>query len=184
MTARAQGGAGADDDDQQGFPIFRPGDGDMPETAQHNREAIQEKNLPFQLHFKRPRHDDRWRKTYARECNEDARQQRAEALGLTPAVLGCDEYPFASTEEGGLTNYLNGASIQAVVRGMAETQRGVSLKYVPIAEPQGQKLEAFYLDCGLIPSTNSDDSLFGVAPHPAGENKATDWSCGTRKKRR
>ena len=178
MAARVRGGAGEGNDDKQYLPIFRPGN-DMQETTAHNRDAINE-GKPYILHFKRPGHERAWRDTYARECSQRQRRHIAQQRGVEPAMLTCDEYPFAATEQGGLDNFLNGASVREV--GAGRGVRGVSLRLVPGEEGpvQDQKFRAFTAECNIVPNTQSEASMFGVAPKLEQQNQPTDHTCGRR----
>ncbi len=82
----------------------------------------------------------------------------------TDPNLWCDEYPFATTREGGPAT---------------ATKPRAATKLVPKKEQQrqGGKLRWFYPKCGLVPG-HETEGLFSVRPyeHPNGDYK-TDWIC-------
>lgn len=124
---------------------------ETPQTSQHILDAILNENsatnivhAPFWLTRKSPPHSRRWLRTNA-NCTSRVR-------GMT----SCDEYPFASTEEGGSRNQLR-----------------VSLRLVPVYEQslQGGLLSAFYAACRISTSRTSanpiyDKRTFLVVPTP------------------
>jgi hypothetical protein len=92
-----------------------------------------------------------------------------ECRGTTGQASGldCDEYPFASTEQGGGSNYRGGA--------------GVSLKPVRADHNQaaGRMLGRFYAACDISKNTGSDDKWFGVVALPSAPT--TFWKCDNRR---
>jgi hypothetical protein len=78
--------------------------------------------------------------------------------------MDCDEYPYATSLEGGPLNYAEGAAaLDPVV--------------IPDNRGAGGKLRAFYnnLDCP-VPKDQGSKSRFMVVPMP--ESPLTFWTCG------
>ena len=124
---------------------------ETPETSQHIQDAILNENSatnivhsPFWLTRKSPPHSRYWLRS------------NTNCAGRVRGVTSCDEYPFASTEEGGSGNQLR-----------------VSLRLVPVREQslQGGLLSAFYTACRISTTRTSsnpihDKRTFLVVPTP------------------
>jgi hypothetical protein len=87
--------------------------------------------------------------------------------GKTGGITGmeCDEYPFASTDQGGRF------AGKGLFIGM-----GVSVMPVPAGanNSAGIKLKKFYMECGITPA-DPRKSWFAVIPMPA--LSRTEWQC-------
>jgi choice-of-anchor A domain-containing protein/RHS repeat-associated protein len=113
--------------------------GHLPETSRHVRDAQlgAGSNLifaGFEFHYIRPGHSRRWlRRTV--ECNPLARDVYAAKSGKRGT---CDEFPYASTREGGERHH----------------PARVSLRMLSSAEQsvQGSQLWSFYSLCGVVPN--------------------------------
>ncbi|MHA3948887.1 NucA/NucB deoxyribonuclease domain-containing protein [Cellulomonas bogoriensis] len=114
-------------------PTFYGGRSDTPEATQHDAEAISRHPQWSQLNRKEPANSRDWLRD-APECDGNSRE------------IHCDEFPFASTRQGG-----------------ASASPPVSLKLISRADnaAQGSKLAMFYATCGI-----SDGDTFLVVPLP------------------
>jgi len=101
------------------------------QTTQHIANAIAEGKPTF-LTRKSPTYSRRWLEGTT-VCNPKAREH---AENFFKSSVVCDEYPFASSEEGGEVNYYAG---------------NVSLRFVigNEGQPQGGVMSQFYQKCGV-----------------------------------
>jgi RHS repeat-associated protein len=118
------------------IPILIVGN-ETPETSQHILDAQTNKGSsliisPFWLTRKSPPHSRAWLRNNT-DCATKVR-----------GVTSCDEYPFASTEEGGVKN-----------------RARVSLRPVPVGEQsrQGGLLSAFYFACRISKTRTSGNPI-------------------------
>ncbi|MCI0397129.1 MAG: DUF6531 domain-containing protein [Chloroflexi bacterium] len=123
------------------LPTFVPGY-DMPFITAHNINAISSHRPWGGLNRIYPKHSRTWIHSVP-PCNQNKGLARI-------TLLSCDEYPFASTAQGG--------------------QKSVptpSLALVPLPEQwiQGGRLEAFYAMCKITPNVPIKNH-FAVAPNP------------------
>ncbi|WP_250443043.1 NucA/NucB deoxyribonuclease domain-containing protein [Actinotalea sp. C106] len=117
-------------------PIFFSGRSDTPEPTQHDLEAIGRYPAWVELNRRHPPNDRTWLRDHPACAGREA------------GVLDCDEFPFASTQQGGAL-----ASPPVNLRVLDSDQN----------QGQGRKLAAFYSGAGC---DVSDGEEFLVVPLP------------------
>jgi RHS repeat-associated protein len=129
----------------------------LEETTQHVYESIVFESRAPIVSQRIPAHDRTWL-AGTTECNSTARSIAMSILNRneTPRdrfSVTCDEYPFASTEQGGAANYSRG---------------GVSLKFVPGWEttPQANLMSRAKLRAAGVDANDPFEKWYGVIAIP------------------
>jgi RHS repeat-associated protein len=133
-------------------PRFEP----FPQTTQHILDAIYNgKQFILSAWASEPAGHGENKVWYDEMSECDGYARRVYKRNNNKQTGGCDEYPFFSSEQGGITRY---------------RQRFVSLRLVPAAEsdPQGALMdtESKVKRAGVIPGDN-DYKWYGVVPIPS-----------------
>jgi RHS repeat-associated protein len=127
---------------------------DVLKATEHYADALAANPRHTALARKFPPHPAGWKNS------------KPECLNQTGGTTGldCDEFPFASTEQGGVSNY-PGVSLRPVLSGHNQLA--------------GSKLGAFYGVCDVSKSASSDDKWFAVVADPSAA--ITTFKCDWRK---